>query len=108
MTALREGRRLFQAAQLIPPYPGHEYDVSSLKHEFFFERIADARSPGVAMTPFGATVTGAGLVQPAPRPPLSAEPHPQVASVPRRNRSRPRTWHPCNLTTRHQLSECAV
>ncbi|MEV7025316.1 hypothetical protein [Kitasatospora sp. NPDC093558] len=42
-----------QAAQLIPPYPGHEYDVSFLKHEFFFERIVDARSAGVAMAPFG-------------------------------------------------------
>ncbi|GAA1941346.1 hypothetical protein [Kitasatospora viridis] len=37
--ALRDGWRLIQAAQLLPPYPGHEYDVSFLKHEFFFERI---------------------------------------------------------------------
>lgn len=39
--ALEDGWRLFQAAQLIPPYPGHEYDVSFLKHEFFFEKLAD-------------------------------------------------------------------
>lgn len=39
--ALRDGWRLFQAAQLIPPYPGHEYDVSFLKHEFLFEKLVD-------------------------------------------------------------------
>ncbi|WP_031069760.1 hypothetical protein [Streptomyces sp. NRRL WC-3742] len=43
--ALRDGWRLFQAAQLIPPYPGHEYDVSFLKHEYFFERIVEVREP---------------------------------------------------------------
>jgi hypothetical protein len=37
--ALRDGWRLFQASQLLPPYPGHEYDVSFLKHEFLFEKI---------------------------------------------------------------------
>ena len=25
--------------QLQPPYPGHEYDVSFLKHEFWFEKL---------------------------------------------------------------------
>ncbi|WP_326586709.1 hypothetical protein [Streptomyces sp. NBC_01294] len=44
VAALRAGRRLVQAAQLIPPYPGHEYDVSFLEHEFFFERIVDVRA----------------------------------------------------------------
>ncbi|MFE6067356.1 hypothetical protein [Streptomyces sp. NPDC056525] len=44
VAALRDGWRLFQAAQLIPPYPGHEYDVSFLKHEFFFERFVDVRA----------------------------------------------------------------
>ncbi|MDN0198912.1 hypothetical protein [Streptomyces sp. S.PNR 29] len=44
LAALRDGWRLIQAAQLIPPYPGHEYDVSFLKHEFFFERIRDMRT----------------------------------------------------------------
>ncbi|MCZ4508266.1 hypothetical protein O3Q52_08625 [Streptomyces sp. ActVer] len=39
--ALRDGWRLFQAAQLIPPYPGSEYDVSFLKHEFFFEKLVE-------------------------------------------------------------------
>jgi hypothetical protein len=40
LDALLDGWRLFQAAQLIPPYPGHEYDTSYLKHEFLFERLA--------------------------------------------------------------------
>ncbi|MFF4378492.1 hypothetical protein [Kitasatospora sp. NPDC001547] len=44
--ALLDGWRLFQAAQLIPPYPGHEYDVSFLKHEYFFERIVPVPEPG--------------------------------------------------------------
>ncbi|HET9172460.1 MAG TPA: hypothetical protein VFN97_23745 [Actinospica sp.] len=44
LDALKDGWRLFQAAQLIPPYPGHEYDVSFLKHEFLFERIVDPRA----------------------------------------------------------------
>lgn len=39
LDALRDGWRLFQASQLIPPYPGHEYDTSFLKHEFFFEKL---------------------------------------------------------------------
>ncbi|MDQ1066579.1 hypothetical protein QFZ32_002019 [Streptomyces canus] len=42
--ALRDGWRLIQAAQLIPPCPGDEYDVSFLKHEFFFEQIVDVRA----------------------------------------------------------------
>jgi hypothetical protein len=40
LDALRDGWRLIQAAQLLPPQPGHEYDVSFLKHEFFFEKLA--------------------------------------------------------------------
>ena len=39
LEALKDGWRLFQAAQLLPPQPGHEYDVSFLKHEFFFEKL---------------------------------------------------------------------
>ncbi|MFG2736556.1 hypothetical protein N0X72_01615 [Streptomyces carpaticus] len=39
VAALRDGWRLIQASQLVPPYPGHEYDVSFLKHEFFFEQL---------------------------------------------------------------------
>ncbi|WP_406179110.1 hypothetical protein [Streptomyces sp. NBC_01006] len=44
VAALRAGWRLIQAAQLLTPFPGHEYDVSFLKHEFFFERIVDVRA----------------------------------------------------------------
>jgi hypothetical protein len=36
--ALRDGWRPSQASQLIPPYPGHEYDTSFLKHEFLLEK----------------------------------------------------------------------
>ncbi len=39
--ALLDGWRLIQASQLIPPYPGHEYDVSFNKHEFLFEKLVD-------------------------------------------------------------------
>jgi hypothetical protein len=39
LEALKDGWRLFQAAQLLPPQHGHEYDVSFLKHEFFFEKL---------------------------------------------------------------------
>jgi hypothetical protein len=41
LAAMQDGWRLIQAAQLIPPYPGHEYDVSFLKHEFFFEKLVE-------------------------------------------------------------------
>jgi hypothetical protein len=40
LDALWDGWRLFQAAQLLPPQAGHEYDMSFLKHEFFFEKFA--------------------------------------------------------------------
>jgi len=39
LAALQDGWRLIQAAQLLPPYPGHEYDTSFLKFEFFFEKL---------------------------------------------------------------------
>lgn len=45
LAALCDGWRLIQAAQLIPPYPGHEYDVSFLKHEFFFEKLVELDDP---------------------------------------------------------------
>jgi hypothetical protein len=40
--ALEDGWRMIQASQLLPPYPGHEYDVSFLKHEFWFEKLVAA------------------------------------------------------------------
>ena len=39
--ALRDGWRLLQVSQLLPPSAGHEYDVSFLKHEFMFEQLVD-------------------------------------------------------------------
>lgn len=44
LDALKDGWRLFQASQLIPPIPGHEHDTSFLKHEFWFERLADVET----------------------------------------------------------------
>jgi hypothetical protein len=44
VAALLDGWRLFQASQLVPPHPGHEYDVSFLKHEFLFERLITVES----------------------------------------------------------------
>lgn len=39
--ALRDGWRLMQVPQLVPPYPGAEYTTSFQKHEFTFERMVD-------------------------------------------------------------------
>jgi hypothetical protein len=39
LAALLDGWRMIQAAQLLPPVAGQEYDVSFLKHEFFFEKL---------------------------------------------------------------------
>ncbi len=39
VAALRDGWRLIQASQLLPPQPGVEYSTSFLKHEFFFEQL---------------------------------------------------------------------
>ncbi|MCX5264838.1 hypothetical protein [Streptomyces sp. NBC_00199] len=46
LAALCDGWRLFQASQLLPPQAGHEYDVSFLKHEFFFEKLEEGPRPG--------------------------------------------------------------
>ena len=46
LDALKDGWRLIQAAQLLPPSPGNEYDVSFLKHEFFFEKLEDSVGAG--------------------------------------------------------------
>ncbi|MGW3123903.1 hypothetical protein ACWDBW_43505 [Streptomyces sp. NPDC001107] len=45
LAALLDGWRLLQASQLLPPQSGHEYDVSFLKHEFFFEKLEDDPRP---------------------------------------------------------------
>ncbi len=41
LEALQDGWRMIQAAQLLPPASDQEYDVSFLKHEFFFEKLVD-------------------------------------------------------------------
>ena len=41
LDALKDGWRVFQFPQLIPPYPGAEYSTSFLKHEFLFEKLED-------------------------------------------------------------------
>lgn len=41
LEALLDGWRMIQAAQLLPPATGQEYDVSFLKHEFFFEKLVE-------------------------------------------------------------------
>ncbi|WP_128378044.1 hypothetical protein [Streptomyces cavernae] len=43
LDALLDGWRLIQASPMLPPFPGHEYDVSFLKHEFLFEKLVDTR-----------------------------------------------------------------
>jgi hypothetical protein len=48
LDALRDGWRLFQAAQLIPSDPGAEYATSFQKFEFWFERMVEP--PGDAQS----------------------------------------------------------
>jgi hypothetical protein len=39
LAALTDGWSLVQMSPVLPPAPGHEYDVSTLRHEFMFERL---------------------------------------------------------------------
>lgn len=41
LDALKDGWRLFQAAQLLPHEKGAEFDLAYLKYEFFFEQIVE-------------------------------------------------------------------
>ena len=41
LDALRDGWRVIQFPQLIPPYPDHEYETSFQKYEFIFEKIEE-------------------------------------------------------------------
>jgi hypothetical protein len=41
LAALVDGWRLVQLSPVQPPAPGHEYDVSTLRHEFVFERLVE-------------------------------------------------------------------
>jgi hypothetical protein len=40
--ALKDGWRLFQAAQILPHHRGEEFDLAYLKYEFFFEKLVEA------------------------------------------------------------------
>jgi hypothetical protein len=55
LDALRDGWRLFQASQLLPPPVGAEYTTSFQKFEFFFERLVD---PGPAVGEPNGAVAG--------------------------------------------------
>ena len=41
LDALKAGWRLIQAAQILPPSRGEEFDLSYLKYEFFFEQLVE-------------------------------------------------------------------
>ena len=41
LDALRDGWRLLQMSQLLPPRPGHEHGVSYLPFEFLLERLVE-------------------------------------------------------------------
>ena len=56
--ALVDGWRLLQMSALTPPIPGHERDVSFLKHEFVFERMIETGSGGPAAAPGASAATG--------------------------------------------------
>jgi hypothetical protein len=56
LDALRDGWRLFQASQLLPPPVGAEYATSFQKFEFFFERLVN---PGPAVGEPSGAVAGA-------------------------------------------------
>jgi hypothetical protein len=45
LDALRDGWRLFQASQLLPPAAGEEYATSFQKFEFFFEQLSPVEPP---------------------------------------------------------------
>ena len=41
LDALKDGWRVIQFPQLIPPYPGMEYTTSFQMYEFIFEQVAE-------------------------------------------------------------------
>jgi hypothetical protein len=41
LDALKDGWRVIQFPQLIPPYPGLEYSTSFQHHEFIFEQLEE-------------------------------------------------------------------
>lgn len=51
LDALRDGWRLFQASQLMPPVRGQEYGTSFQKFEFFFEKVVTCPEPAAVPMP---------------------------------------------------------
>jgi hypothetical protein len=49
LAALVDGWRLLQLSPVVPPTPGHEYAVSTLRHEAVFERLVDVDGVGAAI-----------------------------------------------------------
>jgi len=41
LDALKDGWRVIQFPQLIPPYPGTEFSTSFQQHEFIFEKLEE-------------------------------------------------------------------
>jgi hypothetical protein len=41
LDAMKDGWRVIQFPQLIPPYPGLEYSTSFQRNEFIFEKLED-------------------------------------------------------------------
>lgn len=41
LDALKDGWRVIQFPQLIPPYPGTEFSTSFHQHEFIFEKLEE-------------------------------------------------------------------
>jgi hypothetical protein len=41
LDAMKDGWRLIQLSQLIPPYPGEEFTVSYQRYECVFEKLVD-------------------------------------------------------------------
>jgi hypothetical protein len=58
LEALRDGWRLFQASQLLPPRAGEEYATSFQKFEFFFEKLCPQGDE--ALGPLGLAAEAAG------------------------------------------------
>jgi hypothetical protein len=46
LEALKDGWRLIQLSQLIPPYPGEEFTTSYQRYECVFEKLAPAAGKG--------------------------------------------------------------
>jgi len=46
LAAMKDGWRVIQFPQLIPPYPGLEYSTSFQRNEFIFEQLEESKLNG--------------------------------------------------------------